>query len=56
MLPEEAGNFSDDQPVFTQTLISNVDPEAPTGVTVAEDLFEGETVAGYEFTGPCFEG
>jgi ABC-type branched-subunit amino acid transport system substrate-binding protein len=56
MLPEEAGNFSDDQPVFTQTLISNVDPAAPTGVTVAEDLFEGDTVAEYEFTGPCFEG
>jgi ABC-type branched-subunit amino acid transport system substrate-binding protein len=56
MLPEEAGNFSDDQPVFTQTLISNVDPAAPTGVTVAEELFEGDTVAEYEFTGPCFEG
>ncbi len=56
MLPEEAGDFADDEPVFKQTLLSAVDPEAPTGVVVEEDLFEGETVAGYEFDGPCFEG
>jgi ABC-type branched-subunit amino acid transport system substrate-binding protein len=56
MLPEAAGNFADDQPVFTETVISRVDPSATTGVAVTQDFFEGETVAGYEFTGPCFEG
>ncbi|WP_245565465.1 ABC transporter substrate-binding protein [Nocardioides insulae] len=56
VLPEDAGNFADDQPVFTQTLLSSVDPKAPTGVVVEEDFFEGETAAGYDFTGACFEG
>jgi ABC-type branched-subunit amino acid transport system substrate-binding protein len=56
ILPEEAGNFADDQPVFTQTLLSRVDPQAATGVTVEEELFEGETAAGHDFSGACFEG
>jgi hypothetical protein len=33
-----------------------VDPQAATGVTVEEELFEGETAAGHDFSGACFEG
>lgn len=56
MLPSEAGDFSGDpaETTFRQSLISQVDPEAPTGVTVVEDFFVGPTAESFEFTGPCF--
>jgi len=56
MLPEEAGNYSGEpnDAVFRQSLISKVDPKAPTGVTVEKDLFTGSTAEDYQFTEPCF--
>ncbi|MPY79022.1 MAG: ABC transporter substrate-binding protein [Actinophytocola sp.] len=56
MLPEKAGNYSGEpnDAVFRQSLISKVDPDAPTGVTVEKDLFTGSTAEGYEFSEPCF--
>jgi ABC-type branched-subunit amino acid transport system substrate-binding protein len=58
MLPEEAGNFVGDpnDTVFRESLLSEVDPQAPTGITVVQDFFAGPTAEAYEFTGPCFEG
>jgi ABC-type branched-subunit amino acid transport system substrate-binding protein len=56
MLPPAAGNYSGEpnEAVFRQSLISQVDPEAPTGVTVVRDFFEGPTAASYQFDAPCF--
>jgi len=58
ILPAEAGNFSGDpgDRVFRQSLISKVDENAPTGVSVVKDLFAGPTAQGYEFTKACFGG
>ncbi len=58
MLPEEAGNRAGEpnDTLFRQTVLSEVDPEAPTGVTIMEDFFVGPTAEAYEFEGPCFEG
>ena len=58
MLPEEAGNRAGEpnETLFRQTVISEVDPEAPTGVTIMQDFFVGPTAEAHEFDGPCFEG
>ncbi|MEJ7795484.1 MAG: ABC transporter substrate-binding protein [Nocardioides sp.] len=58
MLPEEAGNRAGEpnETIFRQSLISEVDPEAPTGVTIMQDFFVGPTAESYEFDGACFEG
>jgi ABC-type branched-subunit amino acid transport system substrate-binding protein len=58
MLPEDAGNRSGDpnDNVFRETVISRVDPEAPTGVTIERDFTAGPTVSDYTFEGACFEG
>jgi len=58
MLPEEAGKFEGDpnDTVFRQSLLSEVDPAAVTGVTVIEDFFAGPTAEGYEFTDSCYQG
>jgi ABC-type branched-subunit amino acid transport system substrate-binding protein len=58
MLPEDAGNRSGDpnETVFRQTVISEVDPSAPTGVSIVQDFFTGPTAEEYEFEGPCYEG
>jgi ABC-type branched-subunit amino acid transport system substrate-binding protein len=58
MLPEEAGN-RDGEPndvIFRETLLSEVDPKAPSGLTVVEEFFSGPTASEYEFEGACFEG
>jgi ABC-type branched-subunit amino acid transport system substrate-binding protein len=57
MLPADAGNFAGEpeETVFRQSLISRVDPDAPTGVSVVQDFFVGPTAEGYQFDGPCFE-
>ncbi len=56
MLPENAGNYAGEpnDAVFRQSVISEVDPDAPTGVSVAKDLYTGPSAEGYEFTEPCF--
>lgn len=58
MLPEEAGN-RDGEPndtVFRQTVISEVDKKAPSGITILQDFYVGPTAEEYAFDGPCFEG
>ncbi|MGH3949992.1 MAG: ABC transporter substrate-binding protein [Pseudonocardiaceae bacterium] len=56
MLPEEAGNFAGEpnDTAFRQSLISEVDDSAPTGVALVKDLFVGPTAQDYELTKPCF--
>jgi ABC-type branched-subunit amino acid transport system substrate-binding protein len=56
-LPEGSGNFSGDanDAAVRQTVISGVDPEASTGISVVQDFFTGSTAEAYEFTGPCYE-
>lgn len=56
MLPEEAGDRTGDNDIFTQSVISEVDPDAPAGLTVLKDFAAGPTASGHEFDGPCFEG
>ena len=57
MLPAEAGRF-DGEPaerVFRASIISKVDPTAPTGVKVERDFFTGKTAKAYEFSKPCYQ-
>jgi hypothetical protein len=56
-LPEGAGNFAGEpnDAAVRSTIISSVDPEATTGVTVKEDFFIGPTVENYDFAAPCYE-
>jgi ABC-type branched-subunit amino acid transport system substrate-binding protein len=58
MLPEEAGNFVGDpnDTVFRQSVLSEVDPQSESGITIVEDFFSGPTAEAYEFTGACYEG
>ncbi|WP_246081707.1 ABC transporter substrate-binding protein [Nocardioides litoris] len=56
MLPEEAGDRTQDNDIFRQTVLSSVDPEADAGLTVLQDFTEGPSAAGFDFTGACFEG
>ncbi len=58
MLPEEAGNFvgEPNDTVFRQSLLSEVDPAADTGITVIQDFFAGPTAEEYDFQGACYEG
>ena len=57
MLPVEAGKFggTPDERVFRQSIISKVDPTAPTGVKVEKDFFTGKTAENHEFTKPCYQ-
>ncbi|MGA9749720.1 MAG: ABC transporter substrate-binding protein [Nocardioides sp.] len=58
MLPEEAGNYGGepDERMFRQSVLSTVDPDSPTGITLSEDFFVGPTAEANEFTGACYEG
>ncbi|MDP3894693.1 ABC transporter substrate-binding protein [Nocardioides sp.] len=58
MLPEEAGSFAGDpnETAFRQSVISQVDPDAPAGLTTMKDFFSGPTAEAHEFTGACYEG
>ncbi len=42
--------------MFRQSVLSTVDPDAPTGITKSEDFFVGPTAEANEFTGACYEG
>jgi ABC-type branched-subunit amino acid transport system substrate-binding protein len=58
ILPPESGNFAPGDPnetAYRESLVSEVDPEAPTGVTVLRDHFIGPTAEDYELTEPCFQ-
>jgi hypothetical protein len=49
MLPAEAGNYAGGPSAQArQSLINNVDPEAPTGITVEQDYFVGSTAESWE--------
>jgi ABC-type branched-subunit amino acid transport system substrate-binding protein len=55
MLPQGAGNYAGGpEAQVRETLIANPDPEAPTGLTTAEDYFVGPTAEAWEPT-VCFE-
>lgn len=56
MLPEEAGDRTGDNDLFRQSVISEVDPSAPAGLTTLQDFTAGATATDYEFDGPCFDG
>ncbi|WP_148616407.1 ABC transporter substrate-binding protein [Nocardioides rubriscoriae] len=56
MLPEAAGDRTGDNDIFTESVISTVDPSAPAGLKLAKDFMAGPTASGYDFTGACFEG
>jgi len=55
MLPAAAGNFAAPPPqaAFRQTVMAAIDPGAPTGLTLREDLFTGPTAAAMSFDRPC---
>ncbi len=56
MLPDEAGNNAGDpsEVAWRSSVISGVDTEATTGVTIAQELTAGPTAEGYDYTEPCF--
>ncbi len=56
MLPPEAGNSAGDPAdvAYRASVISTVDGDAPTGVSIAQDLTVGPTAEGYDFSEPCF--
>ena len=58
MLPEEAGNRTGDpdETIFRESVLSEVDPSAPSGVAIVEDFGAGPTVSEHTFEGACFEG
>jgi len=57
MLPAEAGRFGGEpnERVFRASIISKVDPTAPTGVKVEKDFFTGKTAKAHEFSKPCYQ-
>jgi ABC-type branched-subunit amino acid transport system substrate-binding protein len=58
MLPEEAGkrDGEPDENIFRSSVLSKVDPAAPSGVSIVQDFTVGPTAEAYEFEGACFEG
>ncbi|WP_313407311.1 ABC transporter substrate-binding protein [Aeromicrobium sp.] len=56
MLPDEAFNKTGDpnEVAWRQSVISKVDADAPTGVSIAQELQAGPTAEGYDYTEPCF--
>lgn len=57
ILPAEAGNFSGDPgtAAFRQTLIQEVDEDAPTGVAVTNDFSVGPTAEKTTLDGACYQ-
>jgi ABC-type branched-subunit amino acid transport system substrate-binding protein len=56
MLPNEAGRTTGEpsESAFRSSVISKVDKEAPTGVSIEQDLTTGPTAEAYDFSKPCF--
>lgn len=56
MLPNEAGKNTGEpaESAFRSSVISKVDKDAPTGVSIEQDLTAGPTAEGYDFSKPCF--
>lgn len=56
MLPNEAGKNTGEpaESAFRSSVISKVDKDAPTGVSLEQDLTTGPTAEAYDFSKPCF--
>lgn len=56
MLPPEAGKTTGDpaESAYRASVISTVDEDAPSGVSVDQDLTAGPTATAYDFSAPCF--
>lgn len=56
MLPSEAGNKVGDaaETAWRASVISKVDPDAPTGVSIVQDFKAGSTASNYDYAEPCF--
>jgi ABC-type branched-subunit amino acid transport system substrate-binding protein len=56
MLPNEAGasNGEPNEVAFRESVISRVDPSAPSGVSIEQDFTAGPTAKDYDFSEPCF--
>lgn len=56
MLPSESGDYSGSpsESAFRQSLVSAVDTEATTGISIVQDFFTGPTAEAYDFSEPCF--
>jgi ABC-type branched-subunit amino acid transport system substrate-binding protein len=59
MLPARAGAFDPRAPAaqaFQESILSEVDTAADTGVRPLGDFYRGPTVAGTDLSAPCYEG
>ncbi|MEP6666607.1 MAG: ABC transporter substrate-binding protein [Nocardioidaceae bacterium] len=58
MLPVEAGKFDGEpnETVFRESVLSKVDPSAPTGLTIVQDFSAGPTASEYDLTESCYGG
>lgn len=56
MLPDNAFNQTGEanDVAWRQSVISKVDPKAPSGVSIEQDMSAGPTAEGYDYTEPCF--
>lgn len=56
MLPPEAGATAGDpnEVAYRASVISSVDEDAPSGVSIEQDLTAGPTAQAYDFSAPCF--
>ena len=54
MLPNQSYVGTPDDIVPRQSILNQVDPEAPGGTVTATGMFTGPTAEAYEFTAPCF--
>ena len=45
-----------DETIFRESVLSKVDPSAPSGVAIVEDFAAGPTASEHTFEGACFEG
>ncbi len=56
MLPPEAGaeNGEPADVAYRASVISGVDKDAPTGVSIVKELTAGPTATAYDFSEPCF--
>lgn len=56
MLPPEAGNYAGGpEAQVRESLISDPDPDQPTGLSTVRDFFVGPTAEAWEPTVPCYE-
>ena len=56
ILPAAAGATKGDpsEVAFRESVISGVDPDAPTGVKIVQEFKAGPTATAYDFSKPCF--